>query len=173
RLAPLNVPNVAVTVVTLANSPNWNISIANDADSRTTGLLRGFKVVAQWAFQNDGTVSPRNGRIEDCFIQSYDDSIKLTQSGANVERCIIWQFGNGANFQIGWYPKSISNVHVTDIDVIHSENWWGKNDNAGLLSYTHNSAGNGLIQDLSFTNIYLEDRLMRVFGLFSQLGTTT
>lgn len=110
------------------------------ADSRTTGVLRGFKVIADWAFNSDGTVSPRNGQIEDCFIQSYDDSIKLTQSDSNVEHCVIWQFGNGANFQIGWYPKSISNVHVSDIDVIHSENWWGPNDNAGLLSYTHGPA---------------------------------
>jgi hypothetical protein len=170
RLVRLNVANITVTDVTLANSPNWNISIANDADSRTTGLLRGFKVVAQWAFQNDGTVSPRNGRIEDCFIQSYDDSIKLTQSGAKVERCVIWQFGNGANFQIGWYPKSISNVHVTDIDVIHSENWWGANDNTGLLGYTHNSPGDGLIRDLSFTNINLEDKVMRLVGLYPESG---
>ena len=169
RLVRLNVANITVTDVTLANSPNWNISLANDADSRTTGLLRGFKVVAEWAFQSDGTVSPRDGRIEDCFIQSYDDSIKLTQSGANVERCVIWQFGNGANFQIGWYAKSISNVHVKDIDVIHSENWWGKNDNSGLLSYTP-GPGNGLIQDLSFTNINLEDKVLRLVGLFPESG---
>jgi hypothetical protein len=169
RLVRLNVANITVTDVTLANSPNWNISLANDADSRTTGLLRGFKVVAEWAFQSDGTVSPKDGRIEDCFIQSYDDSIKLTQSGANVERCVIWQFGNGANFQIGWYPKSISNVRVKDIDVIHSENWWGRNDNSGLLSYTP-GPGNGLIQDLSFTNINLEDKVLRLVGLFPESG---
>jgi len=169
RLVRLNVANIAVTDVTLADSPYWNISLANDADSRTAGVLRGFKVIADWAFNNDGAVSPRDGRIEDCFIQSHDDSIKLTQSDSNVEHCVIWQFGNGANFQIGWYPKSISNVRVSDIDVIHSENWWGPNDNAGLLSYTH-GPGNGLIQDLSFTNINLEDKLMRLVGLFPESG---
>ena len=169
RLVRLNATNITVTDVTLADSPYWNISVANDADSRPTGVLRGFKIIGAWAFNNDGTVSPRNGRIEDCFVQAYDDSIKLTQSGSNVERCVIWQFGNGANFQMGWYAKSISNVHVADIDVIHSENWWGKNDNAGLLSFTH-GPGNGLIQDLSFTNINLEDKLMRLVGLYPESG---
>lgn len=172
-LVQLAAANVTVRDITLADSPHLNITFANGADPRTTGVLDGFKVVAQWAYSADGTMTPARGRIENCFIQANDDAIVLSNSGATIRNCTLWQFGNGASFQAGWYNKSISDIEVSSIDVIHSETWWGPGDNSGLLNFARTAlvAGRpGEIRDVRFNNIVLEDRNLRLVGLTAEFG---
>jgi hypothetical protein len=169
RLVRLNVAAITLTDLTLVNSPYWTIALANDADPRSTGTMRGFKVLGQWAYNNDGLATPTNGQISDCFVQTNDDGIKLTNSGARIDNCVLWQFSNGGSFQIGWYPKTLSNVEVKNIDLIHGEWWWGAGDNSGLLSYG-TAGGTGLISGLSFTDVNVEDKALRLVGLFPRSG---
>ena len=138
-MVQLAVANLTVSDVTVADSPQFNFTFANGADSRTTGVMSGFKIVAQWAYNTDGISAPARGRVENCFIEANDDIFKLTNSGASIRSCTLWQLGNGAAFQLGWYAKSVSGMTVSDIDVIHSETWWGPGDNSGLLNYRHST----------------------------------
>jgi polygalacturonase len=173
KLVQLAVTNVTVQDVTLANSPHWAITFANGADPRTTGVFEGYKVVAQWAYNNDGTKAPGRGRIKNCFIQANDDIFVLNNSGATIEGCTLWQFGNGAAFQLGWFGKSFADINISNIDLIHSETWWGPGDNSGLLNYAKVPAGAehpNEIRDITFRNIRLEDKTLRLVGLTPQRG---
>jgi len=172
-MVQLAVANITVTDVTVANSPQFVFALANDADSRTSGVMDGFKVVAQWAYNNDGTSAPARGRIKNCFVQANDDVFKLANSGATIEDCTLWQFGNGAAFQLGWYGKTITGIAVSRIDLIHSETWWGPSDNSGLLNYAKAQTGvsyRGEIHDISFRDIRLEGKTLRLVGLTPQNG---
>ena len=172
-LAQLAVTNITVSDVTLANSPQFNFTFANGSDARSTGVFDGFKIVAQWAYNTDGTSMPSRGRIKNCFAQANDDIFKLTNSGATIEDCTLWQFGNGAAFQLGWYGKTVSGIRVSRIDLIHSETWWGPGDNSGLLNFAKaQSGGNraGEIRDISFDDIRLEGKTLRLIGLTPHAG---
>jgi len=172
-LVQLAAENITVKDITLADSPYFNLTFANGADPRTTGVLDGFKVVAQWAYNNDGVKTPARGRIENCFIQANDDAIVLSNSGATIRNCTLWQFGNGASFQLGWYNKSVSGIEVSAIDVIHAETWWGPGDNSGLLNFAKTNAPAvrpAEIRDIRFNNIVLEDRNLRLVGLTAEFG---
>ena len=110
KLVQLAVANIAVTDVTIANSPEFAFTFANGADPRTTGVFEGYKVVAQWSYNNDGTKIPAQGRIKNCFVQANDDIFILNNSGTRIEDCTLWQFGNGAAFQLGWFGKNTSGI---------------------------------------------------------------
>lgn len=172
-MVQLAVANLTVSDITVADSPQFNFTFANGADARTTGVMSGFKIVAQWATNTDGVSAPARGRVENCFIEGNDDLVELANSGASISGCTLWQFGNGAAFQLGWYTKSVSGITVSDIDVIHSETWFGPGDNYGLLNYAK-AAGqvvrSGEIRGISFSNIRLENKTLRLVGLTPQAG---
>jgi hypothetical protein len=172
-MVQLAVANLTVSDITVADSPQFNFTFANGSDARTTGVMSGFKIVAQWAYNTDGVSAPARGRVENCFIEANDDIVKLANSGASIQNCTLWQLGNGAAFQLGWYGKSVSGITVSDIDVIHSEPWWGPGDNSGLLNYAK-AAGSGSrpaeIRDITLRNIRLEGKVLRLVGLTPQAG---
>ena len=172
KLVQLAVANITVTDVTIANSPQFAFTFANGADPRTTGVFEGYKVVAQWSYNNDGTKIPAQGRIKNCFVQANDDIFILNNSGTRIEDCTLWQFGNGAAFQLGWFGKNISGISVSRIDLIHSETWWGPGDNSGLLNFAkaQPGAGPGEIRDISFRDVRLEGKTLRLVGLTPHLG---
>ncbi len=169
RLVRMSVANLTVADVTLANSPYWTLSNSSFGDSRMTGSMTGFKILGQWAYNNDGLRVLRNARVEGLFVQTNDDAIVLDASGARIDDCVIWDFSNGGTFQIGWYPKTMSNIRVTNIDVIHSEAWWSDGHNSGLLAF-YPAGGAGLISDLHFSNINLEGDVLRLVDLNPELG---
>jgi hypothetical protein len=173
KLVQLAVTNITVSDVTLANAPQFAFTFANGADARSTGVFEGYKVVAQWAYNNDGTKAPARGRIKNCFVQANDDIFVLNNNGSTIEDCTLWQFGNGAAFQLGWFGKSFSGINISNIDLIHSETWWGPGDNSGLLNYAKAQKGGerpGEIRDITFRNIRMEDKTLRLVGLTPQFG---
>ncbi len=169
KLVQLAVEDVILRDVTLVDAPYWTVSFINDADKRTTGTFENFKIVGSWTYNNDGLPLARNGVIRNAFIHANDDSIKLYHSDAKVENCVLWQNCNGAVFQFGWFPKSLSNVTVTNVDIIHFENWYGVNQsNRAVFNYA-NAGGPGLIENISFDHVTVEGRILRLFG-FNAMG---
>ena len=65
--------------------------------------------------------------VSNAFIHANDDALKLYKNGGRVKNCVIWQSNNGTVFQFGWFPKSVCDVKVSDVDVIHFGNWYGAN----------------------------------------------
>ena len=61
---------------------------------------------------------------------------------------------------------------MSGIDLIHSETWWGPGDNSGLLNFAkaQPGAGPGEIRDISFRDVRLEGKTLRLVGLTPHHG---
>ena len=56
-------------------------------------------------------------RFRDCPFP-----FQLYASDLEVKRSVVWQGENGAVFQTGWWDSRVMhNVHVHNIDVIHTD----------------------------------------------------
>ncbi len=129
-------------------------------------MFDNFKMVAAWTYNNDGLPNPtgKGSTIRNAFIHADDDALKIYNSGSSIQNCVIWQSNNGAVFQFGWFPKTCSNVMVSNIDVIHFENWYGVHQvNRAVFNYA-NASGAGTIRDIHFSNIHIEGKVLRLFG---------
>ena len=167
KLLQLAVTNITVEDVTLVSSPHWVLSFINDDDARTKGTLDNFKMVGAWTYNNDGVPNPSGSTsiIKNAFIHADDDALKIYNNDSRITNCVIWQSNNGASIQFGWFPKTVSNVTVNDIDVIHFENWYGVNQvNRAVISYA-NAGGSGTISNIRFNNFNIEGKVLRLFGL--------
>ena len=123
-----------------------------------------------WTFNNDGTPLPQgtaNGKrsiVKDGFIHANDDAFKFYNSFVNIDNYQVWQFKNGAVFPLGWFPKTVSDVVVSSVDLLNVELWYNQGHNLGLVNYTSGN-GSGTISDLTFNNINVGTNIARVIGL--------
>lgn len=167
KLFQVAAENITLRDVTLVDSPFWTVSFLNDTDTRSKGTFDNFKIVGAWTYNNDGLpVAGGNGSIvKDAFIHADDDAFKIYQSGARIENCVVWQNSNGAVFQFGWFPKTVRDVRVRGVDVIHNENWFGVNQNNRAVFNFADAGGKGVIEDIHFEDIMIEGKILRLFGL--------
>ncbi len=161
--------DMTIEDVTLAGTPYWTVTAASIADDRVAVHMRNFKVLGAWAFNNDGVHLTPGGDVRDCFVQANDDAVNFEGSDAGMSNCVMWSFENGGTFQSGWYPKTISNIAVRDIDVIHQEGWWGGGDTSGIFDF-YPASGPGRISAIDFTNLNVEGPLLRLTTLSPQGG---
>lgn len=166
KLLQLAVENITLEDVTLANSPHWVLTFMSDSDRRSKGIFDNFKMVGAWTYNNDGLPNPAgpDSRIANAFIHADDDAFKIYNGGSTIENCVVWQSSNGAVFQFGWFPKTVSDVTVSTIDIIHFENWYGRGQpNRAVFNYA-NASGSGTISNMRFSDINIEGRVLRLFG---------
>ena len=171
KLVQLAAENITLRDVTLVDAPYWTVSFLNDADARSRGVFENFKIVGAWTYNNDGLPVPGGAGsvVRNAFIHADDDAFKLYHSGGRVEDCVVWQNNNGAVFQFGWFPKTVRDVRVRGVDVIHNENWYGVNQvNRAVFNYA-DAGGKGVIEDVRFEDIAIEGKILRVFG-FKAMG---
>jgi hypothetical protein len=155
KLVQLPVENITLRDVTLVDAPYWCVSFLNDADARSRGVFANFKIVGAWTYNNDGLPVPGGAGsvVRDAFLHADDDAFKLYHSGGRVENCVVWQNNNGAVFQFGWFPKTVRDVRVRGVDVIHNENWYGvQQNNRAVFNYA-DAGGRGVIEDIHFDGI--------------------
>lgn len=167
KLLQIAAKEIILEDLTMVDSPYWVLSFINDTDSRSRGRFENFKMLGAWTYNNDGLPVPggSDSVVRDAFIHANDDTFKLYNSNARVENCVVWQGPNGATFQLGWFPKSVSNVHLKRIDLIHNENWYGvSRTNRAVINFA-DATGKGLIEDFHFENIFMEGPLLRLFDL--------
>ena len=76
-----------------------------------------------------------------------------------ARRCVIWQMGNGAPFQIGWGGETEHALrHVYDCDVIRVKHEWD-NENEAVFCAIHGSSGhqkNYLFENVTFNGKAIE-----------------
>ena len=167
KLLQIAAEEITLKDLTLVDSPYWVLSFINDTDKRSRGQFSNFKMLGAWTYNNDGLPVPggTNSVVENAFIHANDDAFKLYKSDARVENCVVWQGPNGAVFQFGWFAKSVGDVAVSNIDIIHNENWYGVNQAARATISFADASGDGLIQNVSFENIHIEGKILRLFGM--------
>jgi len=172
KLVQLAVTDITLEDITLVDSPYWVVSFINDTDSRSRGRFLNFKMLGAWTYNNDGLPVPggSGSLVRNAFIHANDDAFKLYNSGAEVENCTVWQGPNGAVFQFGWFPKSVRDVRVSGIDIIHNENWYGVGQSNRATFNFAEAAGEGTIENIHFDDIRIEGKILRLFGFKAGAG---
>ncbi|MGA8116488.1 MAG: hypothetical protein WCA46_22765 [Actinocatenispora sp.] len=148
--------NLLVEGITLVNSPRFNVR----ALAKYT-TIENVKTMSWW-YSTDGMVAGNTALVENNFVKSNDDSIKVFWGDEVVRRNTVWQLENGAPFMISWNLEiDPSNVHVYDDDVIHAEHY--QIQKSAVFRSLH--AGAGTPNRYLFENIRVENANWRLFYL--------
>jgi hypothetical protein len=148
--------NVLIEGITIVNAPRFNVrALATDT------TIENVKTMSWW-YSTDGMVAGNKALVENNFVKSNDDSIKLFWGDEIVRGNTIWQLENGAPFMISWnLEEDPSNFHVYNDDVIHQETY--QVQKSAVFRALH--AGAGTPNRYLFENIRVENATWRLFYL--------
>lgn len=160
--------------ITIIDSPMFYIA------SVTRGaVIRNVKCAVAWPYNSDGLDVGDGALVEDVFIRSNDDSIKISGSGGIARRITVWQLINGAVVQMGWVNNVRHNVLVEEIDVIHVDycffnggTWCAASDNEAVID----SAPDGVTvvdtNAITIQNVRVEGDAVRLLYLALPSGAS-
>ncbi|MEV0715533.1 hypothetical protein [Asanoa sp. NPDC050611] len=148
--------NLLVEGVTFVDAPRFNVR----ALARYT-TIHNVKTMSWW-YSTDGMVGGNKSVLENNFVKSNDDSVKLFWGDTIARHNTIWQLENGAPFMISWnIHEDNSTFHVYDNDVIHAEHY--QIEKSGIFRALH--AGSGTLSRYLFEDIRVENATFRLFNL--------
>lgn len=102
------------------NEPPFNsMDFKGDLDSLVVEAT-DYKQVGGWYGQTDGMQNYPGTHARNMFYHSNDDTIKTYYSNVLIENVVVWKGAVAPTVQFGWASRDISNITVTDIDIIHS-----------------------------------------------------
>lgn len=170
--------DVEIRDITVLNNTNWTFRMVGCDGFKVDNV----KAVGEMPYndendENDAIhlVGCSNGEVSRSFGYSWDDAFNIgtnapTRTGDTdnvlVSDCIGWNTRPGNTFTIGWpVTGTASNITFRNCHAIHSGTRNGEN-NRGAIG-VHNS-GSGLITDVLFENIHIEDP--REYGISIYLG---
>lgn len=105
--------------VTIANPPYHSFAVYGE-ERRFAVQAAQIKQIGAWYWQTDGLELYQGSSLEHAFLHSNDDVLKLFASQLQIINVVVWKADNGPVIQWGWSPKTIDDVHVNGIDVIHN-----------------------------------------------------
>ncbi|KAL1614908.1 hypothetical protein SLS54_009357 [Diplodia seriata] len=79
-----------------------------------------YKQVGAFFGQTDGLQAYPGSHHRDIFYHVGDDGIKTYYSNVRSERLTVWKTNNAPIVQFGWYPRTVTNVTVDAVDVVHT-----------------------------------------------------
>ena len=79
-----------------------------------------YKQVGAFFGQTDGMEMYPGSHYRDIFYHAGDDVIKTYYSNVLAERIVVWKTNNAPIIQFGWYQRTLNNITVDHVDVIHS-----------------------------------------------------
>lgn len=79
-----------------------------------------YKQVGAFFAQTDGMTLYPTSTISNIFYHSNDDTIKTYGSDISVSGITVWKGTTAPTIQFGWASRNLSNVVVSDINIIHS-----------------------------------------------------
>ncbi|MEV0842534.1 hypothetical protein AB0I55_23710 [Actinocatenispora sera] len=148
--------NLLVEGITLVNAPRFNVRALAQYTT-----IENVKTMSWW-YSTDGMVAGNKALVENNFVKSNDDSIKLFWGDEVVRGNTVWQLENGAPFMISWNLEGDpSNFHVYDDDVIHAEHY--QIEKSAVFRALH--AGAGTPNRYLFENVRVENATWRLFYL--------
>lgn len=148
--------NVLIEGITIVNSPRFNVRALAQYTT-----IENVKTMSWW-YSTDGMVGGNRSLLENNFVKSNDDSIKLFWGDTIARRNTVWQLENGAPFMISWNLEGTPNTfRVYDSDVIHAEHY--QLEKEAIFRALH--AGSGTPYRYLFENIRIENANWRLFYL--------
>ena len=130
-----NADCAAMTVhgVTVNEPPFYGWVIYGDGDPGK-GLavdVARYKQVGAWYWMTNGIELGSQGggawgwgQMADSFMHCNDDCLILWHANNTATNVTIWHGSNGANVQLGWVPRMLTNVSVDSVDVVHNLMGW-------------------------------------------------
>ncbi|HMP71697.1 MAG TPA: family 49 glycosyl hydrolase [Kiritimatiellia bacterium] len=115
--------NILVHGITLLEPPYHTFTIHGNLSSIRADFHH-YKQVGGWYWQTDGVELYPRSTLQNSFLHSNDDVIKLYHSHASVRNVVVWKGENGPVFQWGWVPRNVRDVHVDRVDIIHNRMYW-------------------------------------------------
>ncbi|EMR71376.1 putative dextranase protein [Eutypa lata UCREL1] len=79
-----------------------------------------YKQVGAFFGQTDGMEMYPGSHYHDIFYHAGDDVIKTYYSNILAERIVVWKTNNAPIIQFGWYQRTLDNITVDHVDIIHS-----------------------------------------------------
>lgn len=167
-----NVERARLGGITLFDSRAWTVFLLECREVRVEGMRILNPSVH---YGNDGfdLVSSSHVLIDNVFVRTNDDCI-VVKNLANiptrdivVRNAVLWNMPTGGNaLEVGFEMRSAttSNLRFENIDIIHVER--------GAAISIH-QGDDGLVEDVSFENIRVEDVRRKVFDfcvLYAQYG---
>jgi hypothetical protein len=148
--------NLLVEGVTFVDAPRFNVRALGQYTT-----IHNVKTISWW-YSTDGMVGGNKSLLENNFVKSNDDSIKLVWGDTIARGNTIWQLENGAPFMISWnIHEDNETFHVYDNDVIHAEHY--QIQKSGIFRSRH--AGSGTLSRYLFDDIRIENATWRLFYL--------
>ncbi len=153
--------------ITLIDSTNYTLLIDADSSEVRNVSLHGFRY-------NNDALGIRGDQIlvHDTFMHINDDLLALSFPVTNlmVRDSVLWPAGGGAVLQLGWWPHSVSDLTLQNLDIIHAD-WGPDQQDAGLVSCigqdspdtTYNPVP--FVQRVTVTDVYFDtpvDRLVDI-----------
>lgn len=159
------------------NAPPFN-SIDFTGDIDTISINQSdYKQVGAFFGQTDGTTLYSGSTVRDTFYHSNDDTIKTYGSDITVTNVVVWKGKTAPVVQFGWASRTLANITVDGVDVIHSKyssnsshpSIIGSNQVYGVSEEQTNTADlSNTVSDIYFGNIRSEGiggNLMRIVPL--------
>ena len=148
--------NILVEGLTFVDGPRFNVRALGQYTT-----IHNVKTISWW-YSTDGMVGGNKSLLENNFVKSNDDSIKLFWGDTIARGNTIWQLENGAPFMISWnIHEDSSTFHVYDNDVIHAEHY--QIQKSAIFRALH--AGSGTLSRYLFDDIRIENASWRLFYL--------
>ena len=103
------------------NAPPFNsMDFTGDLNSLSVQAF-DYKQVGAFFGQTDGLENYPGSSVHDVFYHSNDDTIKTYYSNVDIQRITVWKGKTAPTVQFGWYSRSLENITVNAVDIIHSK----------------------------------------------------
>lgn len=109
--------------ITVSDPPYHSFVVYGDENTFQMSVST-YHQVGSWYWQTDGLEIYSGSIVENSFFHSNDDVLKLYHSNVIANNVVVWKNENGPVIQWGWSPRTITNVTVDTVDIIHNRIWW-------------------------------------------------
>jgi hypothetical protein len=143
--------------ITISEPPYHSFVVYGDEQTFHMSV-KFYHQVGSWYWQTDGLEIYSGSIIQNTFFHSNDDVLKIYHSDIIVKNIVIWKNENGPVIQWGWSPRTISNITVDQIDIIHNRIWWEdiKHNTCIINSATYYADTESTTQSITIKNLWIE-----------------
>lgn len=146
--------------ITIIESTGYNIEL-----NAENSLIENVKICG-FRFNNDGiTIIGIGNTINNCFLRVNDDAIVIYASNLVINNCNFWQL-QGSVVQFGWRPHSMSNIAISNCDVLYDEGYDSEGNIGFINAMNHQKANDRTtVQNVSISNVYFDTPIIRFLDI--------
>ena len=141
---------------TIASPPFNTMDFRGDV-RHFSSEIADYKQVGAFFFQTDGPELYPGSDARGLFLHTNDDSIKTYYANVAVSNVTVWKARNGPVIQTGWTSRSVSNVSVQGLRVIHSRYVSSDGPTAAIIGASPFYEPGKVVQPLEYVSMAVSD----------------